>query len=609
MEELQSDSIFLSPAATENNANINGWARSVNALYRNKLAEANKIISSKLAKPIGFNENHFADPYSFRYAGFCKNKVELTNRWQQWLMQEVLINMYEMAQASGETIINTKLLLSFEPVARDKVKNEELKKIERSLKSSKNIEMDIYESYIKSIAKIFDPHSDYFSEKEKEAFEVHLSPTEPSFGFKVSDNAWGEVAVTRVIPGSPAWNSNEIHNGDILLQIRKPNGNLIDISEFGENPSTVLESWSENQIELKFKKADGKITIVKLFKEKIESTENRVQGFVLNGAKKIGYVSLPSFYREWGEENDSNEGCANDLAKEIIKLKKEGIAGLILDLRFNGGGSIVEAMEIVGIFIDSGPVAVVKIKDQPAATLKDMNRGSVYDGPLVVMINGASASASEFVAAALQDYNRALIVGTPTYGKGTGQKIFPMGEKNDEFLKITTMKLYRITGKTNQGKGVLPDIDIPDLTDEYVLKEKLKKHSVQEDSIAKKVYYTPALKIDLEKIRVASKKRVEQNLHFLRLDSVRTFYRNPIPLNIESYLKYLSRADQMAKSMNANNPSLNYKVAANQFDNSLLKMDAYRKSISDEAKSQIMKSPYIDEAFSIITDYINQTKK
>jgi len=219
----------------------------------------------------------------------------------------------------------------------------------------------------------------------------------------------------------------------------------------------------------------------------------------------------------------------------------------------------------------------VKTKDQPLYSLKDSNRGSVYDGPLLVMINGASASASEFVAATLQDYNRALVVGTSTYGKGTGQQVFPVNSLNKEFIKVTVEKLYRVTGKSNQKKGVTPDIQIPDLTDEFVTKEKFTKHALASDSVSKKLYYTPATTPELTKIKTASEQRINNNQRFSLLDSARQFYRLPIPLNAGEFIKYMLRADHLGLSMNKVNASANFKVIHNQFDNSVLTIDSYRK--------------------------------
>lgn len=605
-EDLKSGLIKITVADLENKSICN-LLKTTAALYKKKLIEADLIIANALSRPLLLDEGDFSSSPSFKQISFSKSKIELVKRWEQWLSVNVLMSMYRYAQPASNRGSNLKQFMSYEKKAREKVKAHESGKIKKLISSNVEIESLISEGFFKSLTSSFDPHSEYFSNLEMKSFRNDLSGSEPSFGFDLKENGWGEIFILRVMPGGPAWNSNEIHNGDILLQVRKPTGDFIDVDDF-DDPSELLKSWSEDQIELKLKKADGKIATVKLVKEKIESAENRVQGFVLSGVNRIGYVALPSFYKEWNNDNESNDGCANDLAKEIIKLKKENIEGLILDLRFNGGGSVGEAISVSGIFIDIGPVALVKSKDQPPYSLKDSNRGAVYDGPLLVMVNGASASASELVAATLQDYNRALIVGTSTFGKGTGQEIFPTNSLNNEFVKVTVEKLYRVTGKSNQKKGVVPDIQIPDLTDEFVLKERLEKHALSTDSVSKKLYYTPAPKLQLGKIKSASELRIKQNQRFAILDSVRQIYRSSIPLNADAFMKYMLRVDHLGQSMNKSNPSSNFKVTHNQFDSPVLKMDTYRKSISDESLTQINNSIFINEAYSILSDYINQNK-
>ncbi|MGC4021009.1 MAG: S41 family peptidase [Cyclobacteriaceae bacterium] len=606
-ENLKSDSVAIRASLFTKESPCD-WAKFLKTFYLKKLKEANKTISVFLSKPLLFNEEDFISIRNFKQEDFCKDNIELKKRWKRWLSIKVLATMYEKAKSTLNVKIDSKLIVTFEPVARKEVMASELKRINDVIEDPKELDSDIRDIYIKSIAKIFDPHSDYFSTEEKQSFEEGISTTETSFGFDIKETTSQEVVVTRVMPGSPAWNSNEMHNGDLILQIRKPKGDFVDINDFDVRPSQLLKTWSADQIELKLKKADGQVVIVKLFKEKIESTENRVQGFVLTGQKKIGYVSLPSFYQQWDSDSKFASGCADDLAKEIIKLKKEGISGLILDLRYNGGGSVAEAIDIVGIFIDIGPVAVVKFKDR-LITLKDANRGVVYDGPLIVMVNGASASASEFVAAALQDYNRAVVVGTTTFGKGTGQRIFATDTIKGEFLKITHERLYRITGKSNQRKGVVPDITVPDLTNEFTPKEKDYNHVIIEDSIVKKVYYTPGPKIDFSKMRLQSLSRTQKNTQFEKIDSARLLFRLPVPLKLESFVDYQSQIKHAQKLLETSLISSAFKVTHNQFDNSLLTMDSFRKNLSEESLTKISKSIFIEEAYFIISDYINQNRK
>jgi carboxyl-terminal processing protease len=267
----------------------------------------------------------------------------------------------------------------------------------------------------------------------------------------------------------------------------------------------ILSTEGADRLTLGVRKADGTLKEVNLQKARVAGTpeedDDKVQGFLLKGAKTIGYISLPAFYEDW-ENNKGVNGCANDVAKEIIKLKKENIGGLILDLRYNGGGSMNEAVQLSGLFIDAGPVGQVLSRDPKVYTLKDINRGTVWSGPLLVLVNGSSASASEMVAGTLQDYNRALIVGSPTYGKATAQVVLPMDttvnlEQLDRrtvassYLKVTISKLYRVNGSTAQMTGVKPDVLLPEPPGAGTEREADERFVLPPTPIAANKYYLP----------------------------------------------------------------------------------------------------------------------
>ncbi|WP_315818899.1 S41 family peptidase [Paraflavitalea speifideaquila] len=317
-----------------------------------------------------------------------------------------------------------------------------------------------------SLAACYDPHTAYFPPATKESFEGHLGKKQLEFGLTLDEDKDGNAQIAALKPGSPAFQSGQLNEGDKLQSVQTDNKPAVDVSTAGAAAiNQVLSAAGSGKTVLTVKKADGSTRQVTLSKQKqlTDDEEDKVKGFVLKGSKNIGYISLPAFYLDWEDEQGVN-GCANDVGREIIKLKKENISGLILDLRYNGGGSLQEALELAGIFIDAGPVAQIKSRDPKVTTLKDINRGTVYDGPLLVLINGFSASASEMLAASLQDYNRALIVGATSYGKATAQEVLPLDTTidresyngkaaSDSYIKLTTSCLYRLTGATAQAQG------------------------------------------------------------------------------------------------------------------------------------------------------------
>jgi carboxyl-terminal processing protease len=384
----------------------------------------------------------------------------------------------------------------------------------------------------------------------------------------------------------------------------------------------VLDQSSHDRMVFKFRKADGTTVIVLLRKEKIENEENIVKGFILRGEKKIGYILLPGFYTEWG--NESGSGCANDVAKAIIRLKKENMDGLILDVRYNGGGSVGEALEMAGIFIDEGPLSSEKNKDGKQITLKDPNRGTIYDGPLALMVNGQSASASELLAATLQDYNRAVIVGSDTYGKATAQRMFSLDTisnlaapaENKEMVKITIAKLYRLTGGSAQFYGVSPDVILPDAFDALEFREKFSKYALIPDTGKRNSYYKPLPPLPVHELARRSATRVMASDEFRE---VRKFIEEEKKINAVVTRTIPLKWDQFEKWMKENEtdegvpdeeetPTQKYTVENHTGDKELFRNNTYAKEVNEVWLKNIAGDIYIEETFYVLLDLINLQK-
>jgi carboxyl-terminal processing protease len=454
------------------------------------------------------------------------------------------------------------------------------------------------------------------SPAETQEFESSVSDEGLSFGFDLIQNEQGELVVGRVTPAGPAWNSNEINQGDVLLELRTPDGKSIDFELADlDDASEILNAAEIKEAELRIRKSDGQVKKVSLSKQRVEQAENVIQSFVLDGERKVGYFSLPGFYTQW--ENTEALGCANDMAAELLKLRKEKIDGLIIDLRFNGGGSLDEALELAGIFIDAGPLSVLKEKSKPPLTLKDENRGTIYDGPLIIMVNGFSASASELIAATLQDYNRAIVVGAPTYGKATGQIILPLAnpsqlEKADGkngFVKMTIERIYRITGKSYQQRGVRPDILLPDFTNSIPEKERYLAHSLPPDSISKKTYYTPGVALPIQHLRLSSEKRVKESALFAPINKVVQKIMEPVALSLVDFERQKKELSGLLTLVDEARPQQKFTVRPALFDSTLLTLDTDRSSRSKKVGEEIAQSVYINEAYRILCDYLTTLEK
>lgn len=569
------------------------WIKQVSELYKKRAGEYKTWLEQALSKPFDYSARDQFDLHNFPASDFSKDTPSLDSYRKSYLKFLLLMRMYteRIADSTGRELI------SYEPFARKNVRKKELQKVADI--ETKGFEAYTGESFLKAIALAYDPHTTYMSESENKSFNEQLSDENLSFGFSVTEDETGSFVVTEMIPGGPAWNSNAIREGDILLSVLLPDQRELHTMDYELDDFTdAITSPAVTKATFTFRHADGQLTNIELVKDKVRSIENTVSGYVLQGSKKIGYIPLPSFYFDRGK---ASGGAAGDVAKAIIKLNKENIEGLILDLRSNGGGSIEEAVDLAGIFIDFGPVIMYKMPDQTVSVVKDVNRGTIYNGPLIVMVNGFSASASELLASSLQDHKRALIVGGRTHGKGTGQNILPLPGSTREFSKITTMKIYRINGKTFQHRGVIPDITLPDVTQSLGEREEDYEYALSSDSVTKKAYYTPLAMKMFTPLAEKSMQRVEQSVAFNGVQKLQANLLKPIPLDPAGFYQYIKRPDNTVVQ---NEGTLT--VTNTAFDNSLYAVDVFRKILNEKSVRGIRQSFYIQEAYNIMLDYIAQ---
>ncbi len=597
--------------------------------YHQLLSRWERFAKNLLEKPITLPANA-----SFQYgknAPFAKDSNALKIRWQQYLQWRILSRMYEKweyeTEDSSGSILPAKSsewFVQAEKTARAGLaKRVEQRILENEKQGLAEIEKMVNNMFLHAIAQCFDPHTDYFDSEYNKAFSESLSSEVLEFGFAIEEAESGDVIISDLKPGSAAWNSGNIYPDDKLVQIKTKTGKIVHAKEDGYQAiSKALSEANDGEIEITLRSADGNTRQVKLAKQEADNEENIVRGYLLNGSKRLGYIALPSFYTSW--EDQAGEGCANDLSKEIIKLKREKIDGLILDLRYNGGGSLQEAIEISGIFIEAGPMTIIRAASGERATLKDPSRGSIYDGPLMVLINGQSASASELVAATLQDYKRAVIMGSPTFGKATMQVVLPLdtniisnrdiderkynpNKKYDDYVKVTTGKLYRISGETNQQKGVLPDIELPDAFAPLDYTERTLEFALQSDTIVHTVAYTPVTgKFPSEKFSEVNKE-VNKEAFFEKLDHWITemksrFTKKEIPLQWEAFTTYESLISIPKTDSVPVFTSSGIHVENTSYTNRLLELEnAWQKESNQLLLEDLLTDPYIRSAYYAMT--------
>jgi len=384
------------------------------------------------------------------------------------------------------------------------------------------------EIYLNSFTNIFDPHTGYYSPKEKENFDIQMSGKLEGIGARLQSDG-EKTTVTEIVPGGPAWKQGELEAKDVITKVAQEDGIYVDIMGWEiDDVVSKIRGKKGTSVKLSIQKADGSTKEITIIRDVVIMEEGFAKSLILQekeATDRVGYIYLPKFYADFTPQGVTS--CFEDVAREIEKLKSEKVQGIILDLRNNGGGSLRDVVKMSGLFIENGPIVQVKSRSRKPEIMSDADRGVQWDGPLVVMVNGGSASASEILAAAMQDYKRAIIVGSSgTYGKGTVQRFLDLDQvsSQDELkplgeMKLTVQKFYRITGKTTQLDGVKPDIVLPDFFNllengESENEYPMSSTTIEPVAFQQAVYQLP----DLDAIQTASEKRVSKDETFKKIN-------------------------------------------------------------------------------------------
>ncbi|MGB8191876.1 MAG: carboxy terminal-processing peptidase [Chitinophagaceae bacterium] len=595
-------------------------------LYKERLKKTDTLVNTLLQKPFDLTvaEKLALTPDSLHYAA---NDQQFKLKWQKWLKYQTLdflAGICEMRRGDAKSC------LQYEPQAREKTKAAELRNIKKTLQHPSGYENYIASIYCETIANLFDPHTAYMPKTEKEAFETQMGAEGLYFGLSVMENAKGEIELAQIMPGSPAWKSGELNPGDIIVQLAWEGKEPINTDgASAEEISGILDQANTSRLDITVRKADGVVKTIPLVKEVIHNDDHVVKGFILKGERSIGYIYLPAFYTPF--EGSGESSCANDVAKEIVKLKKENIQGLILDVRYNGGGSMQEALNMAGIFIEDGPLALLKGKDAKAITVKDMNRGTIYDGPLLLLVNGQSASASELLAAVLQDYNRAVVAGGNTFGKGTAQVILPVDtsrtgkgsvitdmDPQHGYVKLTVLKFYRVNGSTTQHQGVKPDISLPEIFDELDYSESLMPNALAADTTKRNQYYKPLTALPVSVLKQKSESRVAAIPAFEKLRQAGALLKKQqnaetgmVPLKWSEYFTGFHASIPSAPgTATADKPIAGkYEADNTLFDKQKINTNAFEQTLNNQWKQRLLYDIYIQEACNILNDLILLTGK
>lgn len=441
-----------------------------------RIAEDKLVYTEVLAQPFDFTvqESVELDPEKLNYA---KDEAERKENWRKYLKYQVMVRFVDLQKTNKKDVeakkagVTAKSDVELEKEAREKVKKTQDDIFDRLGKVDRADRMAIY---LNVVTATFDPHTEFFPPADKENFDISMSGQLQGIGATLQEKD-GYIKVTSIVPGSPCWKEGHLKPEDKILKVAQGDKEAVDIVGMRiDDAIKLIRGKKGTEVRLTIEKPDGSTMEISIIRDVVVLEETYAQSAVLDqGKNKVGYIKLPSFYADFTPGRTSGRACAADVKKELEKLKAEKVTGIILDLRDNGGGSLVEVIKMVGLFIPQGPVVQVKTREQGVRAYDDEDGGQVvYDGPLVVMINENSASASEILAAAIQDYQRGLIVGTysRSFGKGTVQNFYDLDDQmvkgeNDMkplgSVKVTIQKFYRINGGSTQLKGVAPDIQLP----------------------------------------------------------------------------------------------------------------------------------------------------
>lgn len=540
-----------------------------------RVQQVQEYCDEVLAKPFDFTkeENIILKPEAM---DFAKDKDELKQRWYELMKYQTLQRLNDMVEeqeklaARKDTVVTVKTMPEMEAAARAKVLKFQKENYTRWLKTT--IE-EKRSGYLNVIMNIYDPHTSYFPPENKEDFDIGMSGKLEGIGATLQEKD-GFIKVVSVVPGSPTARQGDIKEGDAIVKVAQGKAEPVDIEGWRTNDAIkLIRGKKGTEVRLTIRKPDASTKVVSLIRDVIIIEATYAKSVILKddkSNKRVGYIYLPKFYADFNDRNGAR--CSEDIRKELEKLKAENIDGVILDLRNNGGGSLNDVVDMTGYFIEKGPVVQVKSREGNPQILSDRNPALQYDGKLIVMVNQFSASASEILAAAIQDYKRGVIVGTPTYGKGTVQRFFDLDEAvtSDNgaklgSMKLTTQKFYRINGGATQLKGVTPDIIIPDEYTSLELGEKDQDHYMNWDEIKPVDYAIWNKPANLEALRRTSRKRQDANPSFkMIMEEAKRLKeqddRKEYPIGLASYRKWSKKlkeqSEKFDKAMEADIPNM-----------------------------------------------------
>lgn len=590
-------------------------------IFDQRVKEVAVITKEILSKPFTFatDEIIVTDGKKKSFATTDAERRDAIRKYLKYLTLQRLSDFQEFREKNKSTAgFEEKTDVQLEKEAREKVQAAMNRTFDHyRLKFNED---DKFNVFVNTIVNLMDPHTEFFPPLDKRYFDEALSGSFFGIGAQLTNDE-GNIKIASVLPGGPAQKSGEVETGDFIVRVAQGNDAAVELAGYTvEDAVKLIRGKKGTEVKLTIRKKDGQLKTISLVRDKIVQDESYVRSAVINqGTSKIGYIFLPEFYADF--ENPENPRSGQDVAREVAKLKEEKVDGIVIDLRNNGGGALHDVIQIAGLFIDKGPVVQVRDRQGIPQIMSDRNPGVLYSGPLAVMVNEMSASASEIFAAAIQDYGRGIVIGsTSTYGKGTVQR--PIGldpesnfmNTNSELgsLKLTIQKFYRINGGSTQMKGVASDIVVPDYLENLKIRERDNPNELPWDEIKKADYKLWQSTFNLEQVKGSANARIANDSIFqiIKQKSVTL-----AKLNDKEYSLEIKKFKQEQKEMREVMKEIERLVKLDKaLQISFLQQDMGRYNSVDKDKSErykqwltnVSKDVYVDQAVKVINDIVTQ---
>ena len=586
--------------------------------YKKRMSESEKIFNNILSNPFDFSKDEVCE-CDFEVLDYVQTNEELYDRWRKLLKIYVIENYHneiedDLRKLEKDSLFQIRNIDLIEKETRESLSEtmiQNYKFVSEEMQRS-----DWFSVYINSFVSQYDPNTSYLDPESKDRFDVDMSGNYAGIGARLQKKI-DKVEITEVISGGPAWRDNTLEKGDAILKVRQDDE---------EEPVSILtmrlseavkliKGEKGTKVHLTVKKVDGSISEVTVKRDIVQLEETYIKSSIVKkDNNNYGIINIPKFYIDF--DNQSNRDAAKDLKTEIERLKEQGIKGLVIDLRNNGGGALKTVVDMAGMFIKNGPVVQVKYFDKEKQILSDRDRSILWTGPLVILVNEGSASASEILAAAMQDYKRAIIIGgNQTWGKGTVQNVFPLnrmvrGNTNGDLgaLRYTTQKYYRINGGSVQLEGVKSDINVPYRYKYLDFGEKDSENPLEWDEIDDVDYTTWQSNFDFDQAIQKSKDRMSNNEYLKLVDENARWIKTVrddklINLNYDNFKKELEENLSETKKFDAlNDFSMDFNFKSLPYEVDLIEKDSVLGIKRKRWHKSLNKDVYIDEALNVLSD-------